>query len=227
MNLKIFLAKNLDYNKCQSVQEYLLKKVIDNSSDNYLIITSHNNVITLGKNNGEEDLLVSKDYLKENNISLVKSKRGGKATFHGEGQLVIYPILNLRNFNMGVKKYVFSLLDVGINTLKKYGIASYKNEEAPGIYVKKNNQEEKLGFVGIKVERSCSMHGISVNLNKITEEMFKLINPCGYKNLKITSMESLLNKKIDEKEFIDIFIKEFLKIFEYKSYTIKNLNDVK
>ncbi len=213
--LKIYFFDNSDYKKCFDLQAILREHLLKFPQKSFLVITSHQDVITFGKNKIENDLLVNSDFLKEKNIKLFSSNRGGKVTFHGKGQLVFYPIINLKDFNLTVKDYVHLLENVGINTLKHFNIDSFRDEEKEGIWVLNNNKVQKIGFIGIHVRRYCTMHGLSINIEKNVIEKFSLINPCGYKGLQVTSLESILGTPPVLKDFISCFVEEFLKIFSF------------
>lgn len=218
--LKVYYLKNINYTRCTKFQLALRENLIKTNNKCFLIIATHNDVITFGKNKTPNDILVSKEYLKKQNISLIETCRGGKATCHGNGQLVFYPIVNLKNLNLKIIDYVNLLEDAVINTLKYVNINAIKINDMQGVFVNNNNIIKKIAFIGIHVKRYHTMHGISVNITSDILHLFKLINPCGFKDLQVTSIESLINKKISYDEFIKYFIIEFAKAFNFKKEDI-------
>lgn len=214
-SLNIYFFNNSDYKKCFHLQTILREHLLKIPNKNFFVITSHQDVITFGKNRIETDLLVDNKFLEEKKIKIVSSNRGGKITFHGKGQLVFYLIINLKDFNLTVKDYVYNLEQVGINTLKHFGISSFRQDGKEGLWVLLENKIQKIGFIGIHIRRYCTIHGLSINIEKEILKNFSLINPCGYKNIYVTSLENILKEKISSNEFILYFINEFLKIFNF------------
>ena len=211
--LKIFYIKNYSYKRIFEFQNACRENLLKTHNKSFLLIVEHQNVITFGKNKILSDLLVSKEYLNNNNIEIFESNRGGKVTCHGNGQLVFYPIINLKDFNLNIRDYVHTLEKILINTLKYFNINAIRNNDMEGVFVYKDNILQKIGFIGIHVKRYHTMHGISVNIYNDIFNLFNLINPCGFNNLKVTSIEEQINKKISYDLFIKYFITEFNKYF--------------
>lgn len=213
--LKIFYLKNYDYKRIFEFQNACRENLLKTQRKSYLLIVEHQNVITFGKNKILSDLLVSKEYLNNNNIEIFESNRGGKITAHGIGQLVFYPIINLKEHNLNIRDYVHKLENILINTLKYFNIDSKRDDNMEGVFVYKNNILQKIGFIGVHVKKYHTMHGISVNIYNDILNLFNLINPCGFNNLKVTSIEGQINKKISYDLFIKYFINEFNNDFNF------------
>ena len=140
----------------------------------------HPPVFTMGLNASEEHLLAPGD------IPVVQIDRGGQVTFHGPGQLMIYPLLDLRRVGMGVRKLVTALEQSVVDLMMDFGIAAASRADAPGVYV----AGDKLASVGLRIRRGCSFHGMALNVD-IDLEPFSRINPCGYAELKMTDLTRL------------------------------------
>lgn len=213
--LKIFYLKNYNYKRIFKFQNACRENLLKAQRKSYLLIVEHQNVITFGKNKILSDLLVSKEYLNNNNIEIFESNRGGKVTAHGIGQLVFYPIINLKEHNLNIRDYVHKLENILINTLKYFNIDAKRDDNMEGVFVFKNNILQKIGFIGVHVKKYHTMHGISVNIYNDILNLFNLMNPCGFNNLKVTSIEGQINKKISYDLFIKYFINEFNNDFNF------------
>jgi lipoyl(octanoyl) transferase len=140
----------------------------------------HPPVFTLGMNGKPEHVLVAGD------IPVVNIDRGGQVTYHGPGQLVVYPLLDLRRLQIGVRELVVALENAIIDTVARWGIVAIGKRDAPGVYV----EGRKLASIGLRIRRGCSYHGLALNV-AMDLEPFKRINPCGYQGLKITQVSEL------------------------------------
>jgi lipoyl(octanoyl) transferase len=140
----------------------------------------HPPVFTMGLNASEEHLLAPGD------IPVVQIDRGGQVTFHGPGQLMIYPLLDLRRSNIGVRNLVTALEQSVVDLVAEFGVAGVAKPEAPGVYV----DDDKLASVGLRIRRGASFHGMALNV-EIDLEPFSRINPCGYAELKMTDLHRL------------------------------------
>jgi lipoyl(octanoyl) transferase len=145
-----------------------------------LWLLEHTSVYTLGLNGDLRHLVQATD------VPVIKVDRGGQITWHGPGQLVAYPLLDLRRKNLGIRALVTALENAVIGLLRQYGIASEARREAPGVYV----EGKKIASVGLRVRRGCSYHGLSLNVNPDLSA-FAAINPCGYAGLEVTSLAEL------------------------------------
>lgn len=153
---------------------------------NYLLFCEHPPVITLGKSGDESNLLANEQQLKELGTSFVPTNRGGDITFHGPGQWVVYPILDLENFFTDISRYMRSLEEAVIRTLEPYGIHGSRIEGLTGVWITDGNPR-KICALGVKSSRWVTMHGLALNVN-VDLKFFDYIIPCGIKNKEVTSM---------------------------------------
>lgn len=166
------------------------KKSGIHSGEDYLFFLEHTPVITLGKHAHKTNILLSKEDLRERGYDVFEVERGGDVTYHGPGQLVVYPILDLERYKLGVKSYVSFLEEVVIRTIAEYGIIGERVEGASGVWIGKGtDNERKICAVGVKISRYISMHGISLNVTTPLEA-FRVINPCGFTDKGVTSIEA-------------------------------------
>lgn len=199
----------MNFNNCFSLQNEIRESILKGISASKVILVEHDKVVTYGRREDGQSLLIPQAYLEKRGFSVVKTTRGGLATYHGPGQLVIYPIINLKNFKMGVKDYVRSLELSVVDTLAKYSIKAQRREGFPGVWV----GEKKIGSLGIHVKKMVTMHGFALNVSTDLED-FKVINPCGFKDLEMTSMVKE-GAKIESLEKVgDDFMDSFSKIFK-------------
>ena len=205
--------KVIDTGKVPYLESYDLQmKFFDNLiSDKeifgYLIITEPNPTITKGIRGEDTEIFISKEERKKKGIELIDIRRGGKVTFHGPGQIVIYPILNLSHFKKSIKWYIESLEDVVILTLEELGIKTHKKEGIIGIFT----ENGKICAIGVEVKKWRTLHGIAIN-HEVVLDYFNNINPCGLNDLGVTS---ILNEgvKISRDEIINLFKLNFSIIF--------------
>ncbi len=156
-----------------------------------VLLLEHPPVFTLGRRGGLENLTVAEDILKDRGIPIVQVERGGNITFHGPGQLVIYPIVDLKSARLGVVDYVEMLEEVVIRVAADWGITSDRNPLNRGVWV----GNRKLASVGVAVRRGISFHGVALNVN-LSIEPFTWINPCGLKGIGVTSLEMELGSSV-------------------------------
>jgi lipoyl(octanoyl) transferase len=173
-----------------------------------LLLTEHTHVYTIGKSGNGGHLLASEDELQQRGVGLYHIDRGGDITYHGPGQLVAYPILNLQNFYLDVHRYLRDLEEVIILTLSEYGIAGERDPRYTGVWVR----GKKLAAIGVKVSRWITMHGVAINVNSDLT-YFNRIIPCGIVDRGVTSVEALLSRRIDLNEFSRLFVGAFGKVF--------------
>ena len=175
-----------DYKEAYGIQREVWEKVVSGIFENTLIVTEHNSVITIGRKGSADHIFKTED------IKVLNIDRGGDVTYHGPGQLVAYPIFRLENEAKDIHDFLKFLEDVGINFLSRYGIRAQRNPGFTGIWVK----GAKIGSIGIGVKKWVTYHGMAININPDLKP-FSFIKPCGIEGVKITSLENLLNEKID------------------------------
>ncbi len=191
--------------------EKLKKKLNGEPVENHLLFCEHPHVYTLGKSGSENNLLVNNKMLQSLNVSFFKTNRGGDITYHGPGQIVGYPILDLENFGLGVKSYIELLEHSIINVLKEFGIAGERLKGATGVWLDTNKpgKARKICAIGVKASRHITMHGFAFNVNTDLK-FFDMINPCGFTDKKVTSLEREVGIKLDfevvkEKAKLELF----------------------
>jgi lipoyl(octanoyl) transferase len=208
-------------------QEDIFKKIIDQKiknrsnenkmeTNNFLIITEHDPVYTIGKSGDISNLLLNDDEMKTQGIEFYKINRGGDITYHGPGQIMGYPIIDLDNFFTDINLYLRKLEEVIINTLKSYDLEGFTIKGETGVWVKDNNGlSKKVCAFGIRASRWVTMHGFSFNVNPELN-YFKNIIPCGITDKGVTSVSELINRNIEMTEIKQILYKNFAESFSAK-----------
>ena len=195
----------------QKIKNRTLKK--KNKTDNYLLIVEHKPIFTIGKSGDTSNLLLNKKQLKSKNIEFKKINRGGDITFHGSGQVVGYPILDLDNFFTDIGQYLRTLEEVIISAIGFFGLKGYRINGETGVWVKdKLNSDKKICAFGIKASRWVTMHGFALNVNTDLK-YFDYIVPCGISDKGVTSLEETLNKKITTKMVKQKIYENFARLF--------------
>ena len=217
----------VDYKKAWDIQEKYFKQAIDRKiairngenlppPSNYLILCEHPNVYTIGKSGKEENLLLSSEEVKSKEASFYKINRGGDITYHGPGQLVVYPILDLDQFFTDIHKYMRFLEQSVINTLLKFGIQSSRIDGMTGVWIDSAlPSARKICAMGVKSSRWVTMHGIGFNINT-NLDFFSHIVPCGIDDKAVTSMQKELGIEVDMQEVENIIIEEFKSLFGFQ-----------
>ena len=183
---------------------------------NHLIFCEHPHVFTLGKSGSENNLLINLIQLKAKNATFFKTNRGGDITYHGPGQIVGYPILDLENFSLGIKSYIDHLEEVIMLTLKEFGITSNRLAGATGVWIDSNTPSaRKICAIGVRASRYITMHGFALNINTDLS-YFSHINPCGFTDKTVTSMQKELGRDISLDEVKKSLMNNFEKVFTMK-----------
>lgn len=199
--------QSIDYKKAWDYQQQVFNKIIDNKNNNiyshhhHLLFCEHPHVYTLGKSGTQNNLLISEDFLRSIDATFYKIDRGGDITYHGPGQIVGYPIFDLEMLGIGIKEYIFLVEQSIIDTLNEYDIQSSRLEGAAGVWIDADKTEKarKICAIGVKASRYVSMHGFALNVNSDLN-YFNHINPCGFIDKGVTSMEKEIGKTIDINE---------------------------
>ena len=178
-----------------------------------LLFCEHPHVYTLGKSGEQNNLLINDEFLSKIQATYVKTNRGGDITYHGPGQIVGYPIIDLERFNLQVKQYIANLEESIILALKEFGIESERLDGATGVWLDTNtNKARKICAIGVKASRFITMHGFAFNVNT-NLEYFNHINPCGFIDKGVTSMERELGEKQDLDKVKDVLKEKIEKVF--------------
>ncbi len=178
--------------------------------EDILLLLQHPPVMTLGRSGKVENLLASETTLKEKKIQVIFTDRGGDITYHGPGQLVVYPILNLRLLGLSVPDYVWSLEEVVIRVLARFRISAGRVEKLRGVWV----GQEKIASLGVHLSRWISKHGLALNVNTDLGP-FRLINPCGITDRRITSMAQILGRSLPMEEIEELTLGAFAEVFGF------------
>ena len=200
----------IDYQQAWDLQKDILNLKVDEKINDVLFLLEHPHTYTLGKVADKKNLLGSEDYLHENKISVFDIDRGGDITYHGPGQIVGYPIIDLKKWKQDTHKYLRSLEEVIIKTCAEYGLKGNRDPKYTGVWI----EDRKIAAIGIKVSRWITMHGFAFNINTDLN-FFSGIIPCGIADKGVTSLKNELNKTVDISEAKEKLRNNFKEIFEY------------
>jgi len=201
------------YKEALLIQEGALANIKESTSrmPGYLYLLEHDPVITNGRFGKGDNYVLPISQIEEMGVEVINTERGGDLTYHGPGQLVSYPIIDLRSFNLGVKSYINSLEQVLINLLSDFGIEASRRESYPGVWT--GNQ--KIASIGVAVKNGITMHGSALNVST-NLDAFSMIVPCGINNVVVTSMEKVLNASVSMEDVTKSFLSQFSKVFNAK-----------
>ena len=227
-NINIIDTGLKPYQEVLRLQEGLFNKNLEakqheKGTNNYLILCEHPPVFTLGKSGKRENILVSDEDL---HAEFYHVNRGGDVTFHGPGQLVVYPILDLDSLHMGLAQYIYNIEEVIIQTLVPYNLIGERVENAAGIWLRNDNgfpHDRKIGAIGVKASRNVTMHGLAFNVNSDLSYFDKIV-PCGLEGKGVTSLQKELKRVVDFEEYKAHFLNSFGKVFNTLSITLQKEN---
>lgn len=206
MNFNILNKQNLGYEDGLALQEEM-RNMITNDAPDTLILCEHPPIYTFGKSAKHANLLINPSFLEHIGAQVFQTERGGDITYHGPGQLVGYPIIDLKRKHWGVKQYVEILENSLIKTLKHFGLDAFLIQGLTGVWIKSKGQDKKIAAIGIRIKNGVSMHGFALNV-RTDLTYFQHIVPCGIVDKGVTS---LLAEGIDTsvEEVSDVFTSEF------------------
>ena len=199
--INIYWLGKHSYNPIWDLQKEAHKLRVQKKINDVIFLLEHNHVYTLGKNADENHILPSKP----NNADLIKIDRGGDVTYHGPGQLVGYPIIDLHNYKMSISWYMNVLSRSIIDMLKDLNIEAYYKDDYVGVWI----QDEKVAAFGVRLAKWTTMHGFALNINTILD-YFEGMIPCGIFEYGVTSLQSFINKELKIKDIANIYPKYFL-----------------
>ena len=223
--VKFIDLKSKDYKDTWDYQSKMLQEIVDQKiynrrnnlnkiTQNYLLFVEHPHVYTLGKSGDLSNLLLNEKQLKEKGASFYKINRGGDITYHGPGQIVGYPILDLENFFTDIHKYLRFLEEAIILTIAEYGLKGERSDGETGVWLDVGTPfARKICAMGIRSSRWVTMHGFALNVNT-NLGYFDNIIPCGIRGKAVTSMEVELGKKVDLEEVRQKIVTHFKTLFE-------------
>ncbi len=221
--LDIYELGTVPYEKALEYQESLLAKRIAEEVPDSLILLEHPPTITTGRKGNTGNLLVRKEYLEKHGISFVHASRGGDITFHGPGQIVGYPILNLKNHEMDIRKHLRSIEEVIIRTLGDFGIEGRRIDGVTGVWVKRS----KIASIGIAIRKWVTYHGFALNVST-NLDYFELILSCGITDVRITSIGNWLENEesLRMDDVTQSVIKNFMGVFGFEDFILKDEKEI-
>lgn len=176
------------------------------------ILCEHNNVYTLGKHGKDSNLLVNDEFLKQINAEVYHINRGGDITYHGPGQITGYPSLDLDSMGLGIRDYIYTLEQMVINLMKDYDVECERLQGATGVWIEAHTKKaRKICAIGVKVSRGITMHGFAFNVNTDLN-YFSYINPCGFVDKGVTSMQKELHQAVDIERIKHELYNHFIKL---------------
>jgi lipoyl(octanoyl) transferase len=190
------------------IQNRLHNELINGGETQYLILTEHHPVITIGKSGSTDNLLANPEWLKDQGIEVIENDRGGDITFHGPGQVVGYPILNLSEFKKDIHWYLRSIEEVIIKTLGEFGLTGTRQDTFTGVWI----ESRKICAIGVKTSRWVTMHGFALNV-QTNLDYFNMIIPCGINDKDVTSISEEVGNTIELNQVINSLTSNFEVIF--------------
>ena len=210
MQLEILDLGLVDFKDAWRLQKEALLAVKNNTCLSRLILCQHYPVITLGRSANKRNLLYNETALAVKGIPVYEVERGGDVTYHGPGQITVYPIFNLNYFKKDIHLFLRNLENLIIDLLAGFGINGIRYPGLTGVWIR----DEKIASIGIAIKNWITFHGISLNIKSLDLENFNFIRPCGM-DIKMTSLENILRKQVEIQELKDIFVQKFRKHFSF------------
>jgi len=204
-----------DYGEVLELQRQLRDRRSQGELDDVVITVEHNPVFTIGRLGSTSNLLVSRDVLKAEGIQLFEIERGGDITYHGPGQLVVYPIIDLRDYERDVRAYVDRLEEATIRTLETFGIKGRRASGRPGVWV----DGRKIASIGVHVRRWITSHGLAINVD-VERRHFAMIRPCGLP-VSAVSMAEITEERTDVGEVLTRFLDEAAALFGWSLKSVR------
>lgn len=212
----------IEYKEAWDYQEERFNQIIQGKIDkqpqpNYLLFCEHPHVFTLGKSGDEQNFLIHQDFLKKIKATYFLTNRGGDITYHGPGQIVGYPLLDLEKYQVALKDYIYKLEEAILKTIAEYGIVGDHLKGATGVWldVDEPGKTRKICAIGVKASRFVTMHGFALNVNT-NLNYFTYINPCGFTDKGVTSMEKELGHPLNFEEVKSKAKKNLAEVFGMK-----------
>ena len=224
-NINVYDLGVLDYKTALNFQEKKLQEIIDIKrtnrnqgssieTPNYFLFVEHPPVITLGKSGQEKNLLLTKEELERKKIQYFNTNRGGDITFHGYGQIVGYPVIDLENFYTDINRYLRTLEEIVISTLNYFKISSQRSPGETGVWLESNSpNSRKICAIGVKTSRWVTMHGFALNVDTDLR-YYNYIIPCGIKGKGITSINKEIKKNVSINEVKKKLLENLKKTFQ-------------
>lgn len=228
-SLVIVDAGLVSYDECLQFQRQANKRLIAGEGPEILILCQHPAVITLGSSSEAGEILATAELLETLQVRVTKVDRGGKATYHGPGQLIAYPILDLRNKKQDVAWYMRTLESVVIDTVGAFGAVAGTRPAHTGVWFGSENRSDpwrKIASLGVRISRWCTYHGVSICLNKVELapgiDGFSLINPCGLPDAKMTYLEAEATLPFNIELVRQVFVEKIQQKFNFSEISLSN-----
>jgi len=212
----------IDYQEAWNLQKEILALRYKNEIPDVIFLLEHPHTYTLGKVADKNHLISSSQYLEENKILVYDIDRGGDITYHGPGQIVGYPIINLNEWERDTHKYLRALEEVLIRVCTEFGLTTIRNSSYTGVWL----ENKKIAAIGIKVSRWITMHGFAFNVNTDLS-LFQGIVPCGIIDKEVTSLQKELGKELELNQVKELIFKNFIEIFGYDSSEKSSLSEIR
>jgi len=210
----------MDYKKAWDLQRHLWSKRVEGELPDLSLLLEHPHVITLGRRGNRSHLIASQEVLEEMKIPIFHVERGGDVTYHGPGQMVVYPILDLKEYGYRIVRYIDELEEVVLQALRDFGIKGRRDPLNRGVWV----NEDKIASVGVAIKRWVTLHGFSLNY-ETDLKYFDLINPCGLEGKRMTSMTKILGRKVSKELLAQKISFHFKEIFK-RDWVEKDLKEI-
>jgi lipoyl(octanoyl) transferase len=204
------------YAQAWTLQQEIWKLRHENALQDILLLTEHEHVYTLGKSTDDNHLLASQEELKASGTDVFHIDRGGDITYHGPGQIVVYPVIDLNNYFLDIHRYLRSLEEVIIRTLDAFGIIAGREKGMTGVWV----NDEKIAAIGVKVSRWVTMHGFALNVNTDLSKFDRII-PCGIFHKGVTSMKQNMGHEVTIESVREALVESFADVFGCQPHWIE------
>jgi len=208
MDFRVFNLGVVDFKKALQFQKEIFQEIKNNYFNSALVLCQHYPVITMGRQGSAENIRVSLGELKNRGIHLYEIERGGDVTYHGPGQLTVYPIFNLNYLKKDIHLFLRQLEGLIIDLLSDFGIKGLRHKGLTGVWIDK----KKVASIGIAIRNWITFHGLSINIKKDDLDNFSLIKPCGM-DIEMTSLETILGRNIEIRQIKEIFTHKFKNTF--------------
>lgn len=209
--MKVFNLGLIDFKDALQFQKDTFCEVKNKTLESALIVCRHYPVITLGRQADKKNILVNEDELQARGIPVYNIERGGDVTYHGPGQITVYPIFNLNCFKKDVHLFLRQLESVVIELLSDFGITGLRNRGFTGVWVGR----QKIASIGVAIKNWITFHGLSLNTGNNDLVNFRLIRPCGM-DVEMTSLETLLGREIEAEPLKSVLVEKFINVFSSK-----------
>ena len=204
----------VDYAAAYDIQKRVWAETLAGEGPDALLALVHPPTYTIGKSGRIDNLLLSREELERRGLTLFFTDRGGDITYHGPGQLVVYPIIDLRRRGKDVHRYIDDLEEAIIRTLGDFSVAAHRDERQVGVWVgAETSSADKIAAIGVRVSRWVTMHGLALNVDPVMEH-FSFINPCGIVDRGVTSLAQLLSREVSLEEVTERLVARFAEVFD-------------